>query len=93
LETEKTWLNAFEGQHITVTTPMGNDERAETGTLLKIGDGWVHIVKDNGDMLLIPISAIRVVKLLDMTHSYPALEKDNLPPLSMRIYEPNAQTL
>lgn len=76
MESDKSWLSEYEGQHITVTTPMGNEERAETGTLLRIGDGWIKMMKDNGDMLLIPSTAIRVVKLLNMAHTFSALEKE-----------------
>jgi len=63
------WLDTFKGQHVTVMTQSGTDERTDTGTLLAIGDGWLQIVKDNGEMILIPDSAIRLVKLLDMTQT------------------------
>ena len=93
MEPKKFWLSEFEGQHVTVMTKLGTDERMDTGTLLKIGDGWLQLAKDNGDVVLIPSTAIRLVKMLDLTHSLPALERDTLPPLNTHIYEPNAQTI
>lgn len=64
---ETNWLNNFVGHRVTALTGTTTDERSDTGTLIQIGDGWLQIAKDNGEMVLIPSSAIRVVKLLDMT--------------------------
>ena len=62
---ENKWLESFVGQHVTVLT--GNrEEHNDIGTLLHIADGWLQMQKDNGEMVLIPSSAIRIVKLLDM---------------------------
>ncbi len=86
-----TWLEGFKGQHVTVWTTGADDARTDTGTLLQVGEGWLQLVKDNGDMLLYPYTAIRMVKLLDMAQT---LEAVNVaPPVDNRIYEPNAQTL
>ena len=87
------WLDSFKGQHVTVMTVVGSEERNDTGTLLQIGNGWMQLVKDNGDMILVPSTAIRIVKLLDLTQTTPALQRDTTPNISTRIYEPNAQTL
>jgi hypothetical protein len=71
---ETNWLDAFNSQHVTVVTQAGPDERTDTGTLLRIGEGWLQLVKDNGEMVLIPSTAIRLVKLLDMVHRAVAVE-------------------
>jgi hypothetical protein len=88
-----TWLDGFKGQHVTVLTRSGDDERTDTGTLMQMGDGWLQLVKDNGDMLLIPYTAVRIIKLLDMTQTLTAINVDRTPPVDTHIYEPNAQTI
>ena len=75
---EKNWLNAFVGHRVTAVTGT-SEERSETGTLAQIGDGWLQIAKDNGDMILIPASAIRVVKLLDMGRMTQAIDAASAP--------------
>ena len=90
---ENTWLDSFRGQRVTVQTSAPSEERSDTGTLVQLDANWLQLVKDNGEMILIPSSAIRIVKLLDMAHSIPALERDPLAGLSTHIYEPNAQTV
>jgi hypothetical protein len=90
---EGSWLDQFKGQHVTVITTVGSDDKTDTGTLLRIGDGWLLISKDNGDSILVPSTAIRQVKLLNMMHTVPAQERDTLPHLDNHIYEPNAQTI
>jgi len=70
---ERNWLSDFIGQRVTAITGFG-EEKSETGALLAMGDGWLQIEKDNGELLLIPSSAIRIVKLLDMTRTTPAIE-------------------
>lgn len=72
---ESNWLDAFRGQHITVLTLAGNEEKTDTGTLLRVADGWIQLVKDNGEMILIPSTAIRMVKLLDMAHRTQAVDR------------------
>lgn len=88
---EGSWLDTFKGQHVTVLS--GPEDRSDTGTLVRIGEGWLQMVKDNGDMILVPYSAIRIVKLLDMTQAVSAVQPEATPHISTRIYEPNAQTL
>lgn len=66
------WLDNFIGQRITAVTGSGED-RPETGELLALGEGWMQVAKDNGEVLLIPSTAIRIVKLLDMTRTVPAI--------------------
>lgn len=89
----KTWLERFEGQRVTVITLQGSEERTDPGALVRIADGWVQLVKDNGEMILIPTTAIRIIKLLDMTQAIPGLPLPitNQTPIDNRIYEPNAQ--
>ncbi len=70
---ENSWLDSFKGQHVTVLS--GPEDRSDTGTILHIADGWVQMVKDNGDMILVPYMAIRLIKLLDMTQAVPAAER------------------
>ena len=70
---ERTWVSDFIGQRVTAITGFG-EEKSETGRLLALGDGWLQIEKDNGELLLIPSTAIRIVKLLDMTRTTPAAE-------------------
>lgn len=72
---EANWLDAFHGQHITVLTQAGNEEKSDTGTLLRVADGWLQLVKDNGEMVLVPSTAIRLVKLLDMVHRTAAMDR------------------
>jgi hypothetical protein len=87
------WLEEFKGQHVTVLTNANNEERNDTGTLLKISAGWIQLVKDNGDMILVPSTAIRIIKLLDMTQTTPAYSRDPTAGLSTHVYEPNAQAI
>jgi hypothetical protein len=72
---ETNWLDTFHGQHVTVLTQAPNEEKTDTGTLLHVADGWLQVVKDNGEMVLIPSTAIRLVKLLNMTHRTAAVER------------------
>ena len=83
---ERTWLSDFIGQRVTAITGFG-EEKSETGELLALGDGWLQIEKDNGELLLIPSTAIRIVKLLNMTRTTSAVEVRQpiftpLPPVS-----------
>ena len=72
---EKSYLDAFRGQHVTVLTQAGNEEKTDTGTMLCVADGWLQLVKDNGEMVLFPTTAIRMLKLLDMTQRTSAVER------------------
>ena len=72
---ETNWLEAFKGQHVTVLTQAGNDEKTDTGTMLRTADGWLQLVKDNGEMVLFPWTAIRLIKLLDMVHRTAAADR------------------
>lgn len=83
---EANWMDSFNGQHITVLTQAGSEERSETGTLVRVANGWLQLVKDNGEMVLIPSTAIRLVKLLDMTQRAVALEQGTSPNLASRTY-------
>ena len=88
---EETWLNSFIGQRVTVITLQGSEERTDPGTVLHISDVWVQLVKDNGEMILVPTAAIRIIKLLDMTQTTPGLPITNVTPIDNKIYEPAAQ--
>jgi hypothetical protein len=87
------WLESFTGQRVTVITMQGTEERTDPGELLRISDGWVQLVKDNGEMILVPTTAIRIIKLLDMTQTTLALPAPiiNQTPIDNHIYEPAAQ--
>lgn len=92
-KTAENWLDSFQGQRVTVITMLGSEERTDPGALLRISDGWVQLVKDNGEMILVPTTAIRIIKLLDMTQTTPGLPLPitNQTPIDDHIYEPNAQ--
>ncbi len=90
---EENWLETFKGQHVTIITLLGSEERTDPGTLLRISDGWVQLVKDNGEMILVPTTAIRIIKLLDMTQTTPGLPITNQTPINNKVYEPNAQAI
>lgn len=88
---EENWLNSFNGQRVTIITLQGSEERTDPGTLMRISDGWVQLVKDNGEMILVPTTAIRIIKLLDMVQTTPGLPITNITPIDNKIYEPAAQ--
>ena len=88
---EENWLDSFKGQRVTIITLQGSEERTDPGTLVRISDGWVQLVKDNGEMILVPTTAIRIIKLLDMTQTTPGLPITNVTPIDNTIYEPAAQ--
>jgi hypothetical protein len=88
---EENWLDSFRGQRVTIITLQGSEERTDPGSLVRISDGWVQLVKDNGEMILVPTTAIRIIKLLDMTQTTVGLPITNITPIDNRIYEPNAQ--
>ena len=92
-QTEGYWLDSFNGQRVTVITMQGTEERTDPGELLRIADGWVQLIKDNGEMILVPTTAIRIIKLLDMTQTTPGLPVPiiNQTPIDNHIYEPHAQ--
>jgi len=87
------WLESFTGQRVTVITLQGSEERTDPGELLRIADGWVQLVKDNGEMILVPTTAIRIIKLLDMLQTTQGLPAPitNQTPIDNHIYEPAAQ--
>jgi len=53
----------------------------------------VQLVKDNGEMILVPTTAIRIIKLLDMLQTTQGLPMPitNQTPIDNHIYEPAAQ--
>ena len=70
-----TFSTAFNGRHVTVLSSVGgSQERTDTGTLVEMEGSWVQLAKDNGEMLLFPASAIRVIKLLDVEPSLTAVK-------------------
>lgn len=74
-----TFSTAFAGRHITVLSgAQGSQERTDTGTLVDMDGNWLQLAKDNGEMLLFPFTAIRVIKLLDVEPPYTAV-KEPLP--------------
>ena len=69
--------SAFTGRHVTILSSTGvGQERTDTGTLVAIEGLWIQLAKDNGEMLLFPSTAIRVIKLLDVEPAYAAMKED-----------------
>ena len=74
-----TFSAAFTGRHVTVlSSAPGGQEHADTGTLVDVDGNWLQLAKDNGEMLLFPYTAIRVIKLLDVEPPLTAV-KENIP--------------
>jgi len=68
--------NTFNGRHVTILSSVnGAQERTDTGTLVEVEGNWVQLAKDNGEMLLFPSTAIRVIKLLDVEPAYTAVKE------------------
>ena len=68
---------AFTGRHVTILSSTGvGQERTDTGTLVAMEGAWIQLAKDNGEMLLFPSTAIRVIKLLDVEPAYAAMKQD-----------------
>jgi hypothetical protein len=68
--------NTFNGRHVTILSSVnGAQERTDTGTLVEVEGNWVQLAKDNGEMLLFPSTAIRVIKLLDVEPAYTAIKE------------------
>jgi hypothetical protein len=66
----------FNGRHVTILSSVnGAQERTDTGTLVEVEGNWVQLAKDNGEMLLFPSTAIRVIKLLDVEPAYTAVKE------------------
>jgi len=71
--------NSFAGRHVTIVSSVGgSQERTDTGTLVAMTDAWIQLAKDNGEVLLFPHSAIRVVKLLDVEPALSVAKQDFL---------------
>jgi hypothetical protein len=67
---------AFAGRHVTIlSSTSGAQERTDTGTLVEMEGNWIQLAKDNGEMLLFPATAIRVIKLLDVEPPYSAVKQ------------------
>lgn len=80
-----TFSTAFAGRHVTVLSGApGNQERTDTGTLVDMDGNWIQLAKDNGEMLLFPFTAVRVIKLLDVEPALTAVKRpvgaEPLPP-------------
>ena len=73
---ETTLNTAFAGRHVTILSNTGGgQERTDTGTLVAMEANWIQLAKDNGEMLLFPSTAIRVIKLLDVEPAYTAVKE------------------
>ena len=71
-----TFSTAFAGRHVTVLSgALGSQERTDTGTLVDMDGNWIQLAKDNGEMLLFPYTAVRVIKLLDVEPAYTAVKE------------------
>ena len=72
-----TFGTAFMGRHVTVLSGApGSQERTDTGTLVDMDGNWLQLAKDNGEMLLFPYTAVRVIKLLDVEPALTAVKRD-----------------
>jgi hypothetical protein len=76
------------GRHVTIISSIGAaQERTDTGTLVAMTESWVQLAKDNGEMLLFPHTAVRVMKLLDVPPPYTVAKEDFIaepvPPLDV----------
>lgn len=72
-----TFSAAFAGRHVTVLSGApGAQERTDTGTLVDMDGNWIQLAKDNGEVLLFPYTAVRVIKLLDVEPPYTAVKQD-----------------
>ena len=80
---------SFSGRHVTVVSSGGSTtERTDTGTLVAMSENWVQLAKDNGEMLLYPHTAVRVIKLLDAPPPYTVTKEDFLAEPIPRIDNP-----
>ena len=85
------FTDSFAGRHVTVVS-SGNasSERTDTGTLIGMSENWVQLAKDNGEMLIFPHPAIRVIKLLDSPAPYSVAKEDFLAEPLSRSTEPTS---
>ncbi len=83
------FTDSFAGRHVTVVSSVGaGTERTDTGTLVGMSENWVQLAKDNGEMLLFPHPAVRVIKLLDSPPHYTVTKEDFLAEPVLRVTEP-----
>jgi hypothetical protein len=54
-------------QNAKVTVHYSPQSYTDTGIVTYMDATWIELTKDNGERLLIPIVAIRLIKLLDVT--------------------------
>jgi len=74
-----TFSAAFAGRHVTILSGSpGGQEHTDTGTLIDMDGHWLQLAKDNGEMLLFPYTAVRVIKLLDVEPPLTAVKRDIL---------------
>jgi hypothetical protein len=84
-----TFSTAFAGRHVTVLSGApGSQERTDTGTLVDMDGNWIQLAKDNGEMLLFPFTAIRVIKLLDVEPPLTAVKQDLRSELAPPVVKP-----
>ncbi len=73
----RTFDEMLSGRHVTVFSGVsGGQERTDTGTLVNIEGNWIQLAKDNGEVLLFPFTAVRVIKLLDVEPPYTVTKRD-----------------
>ena len=85
---ENPFNSAFAGRHVTVLSSTGvGQERTDTGTLVAMEGNWIQVAKDNGEMLLFPFTAVRVIKLLDVEPAFTAV-KETMPGVAPRPVTP-----
>ena len=80
IDVSETWLTRAAGTLLIGNTggAPGSQERTDTGTLVDMDGNWIQLAKDNGEMLLFPYTAVRVIKLLDVEPPLTAV-KQSLP--------------
>jgi hypothetical protein len=39
----------------------------DTGKIVYLDNNWLELLKDNGEQLVIPVAAVRIIKLLEAT--------------------------
>jgi hypothetical protein len=52
-------------QSARVTIHYATQTYNDTGTITYMDDNWIELTKDNGERLLVPVIAIRIIKLLE----------------------------
>jgi len=60
----ESWLSKFYGSEVEVLYLTDNNVYKDRGRLADMGDGWIELHKPNGEVFLVPATAIRLLKVL-----------------------------